>query len=241
MKNINAVYVSLVALVVAIAALVMCIVCCTSNKGGANVEAALMEKPELVIEAMQAYENKQREEALRQVEENIASSAEELNNRADDGVIGNPDGKMVLVEFFDFSCSFCHRVYPALKEIIANNPDVKVVAKPMAFLSPASKYAAEAALAANEQGKFAEAYSAIFEIEGRLNEESINNAMAALGLDMDKLKADMKSDKVRNTMNASSELASKIQVSGVPTLIFNNKMLQTLDASVIQEAIDAAK
>ena len=170
MKNINAVYVSLVALVVAIAALVMCIICCTSNKGGANVEAALMEKPELVIEAMQAYENKQREEALRQVEENIASSAEELNNRADDGVIGNPDGKMVLVEFFDFSCSFCHRVYPALKEIIANNPDVKVVAKPMAFLSPASKYAAEAALAANEQGKFAEAYSAIFEIEGRLND-----------------------------------------------------------------------
>ena len=178
---------------------------------------------------------------MRQVEENIASNAEELNNRADDGVIGNPDGKMVLVEFFDFSCTFCHRVYPALKEIIANNPDVKVVAKPMAFLSPASKYAAEAALAANEQGKFAEAYSAIFEIEGRLNEESINNAMAALGLDMDKLKADMKSDKVRNTMNASSELASKIQVSGVPTLIFNNKMLQTLDASVIQEAIDAAK
>ena len=52
MKNVNAVYVSLVALVIAIVALVMCTVCCMSNKGGANVEAALMEKPELVIEAM---------------------------------------------------------------------------------------------------------------------------------------------------------------------------------------------
>ena len=52
---------------------------------------------------------------------------------------------------------------------------------------------------------------------------------------------DMKSEKVQNTLNSVSELAGKIQVSGVPTLVFNNKILQTLDASVIQEAIDAAK
>ena len=218
----------------------MCIVCC-SSKGGANVEEALKEKPELVIQAMQAYDAKQREEALKQVEENLKANAEELNNRADDGVIGNPEGKMVLVEFFDFSCGYCHRVYPALKEIIANNPDVKVVAKPMTFLSPASKYAAEAALAAKEQGKFAEVYAALFSAEGRLTEEKINELVAATGVDMEKIKADMKSEKVQNTLNSVSELAGKIQVSGVPTLVFNNKILQTLDASVIQEAIDAAK
>ena len=240
MKKLNALYVSLVALVVALAALVMCIVCC-SSKGGANVEEALKEKPELVIQAMQAYDAKQREEALKQVEENLKANAEELNNRADDGVIGNPEGKMVLVEFFDFSCGYCHRVYPALKEIIANNPDVKVVAKPMTFLSPASKYAAEAALAAKEQGKFAEVYAALFSAEGRLTEEKINELVAATGVDMEKIKADMKSEKVQNTLNSVSELAGKIQVSGVPTLVFNNKILQTLDASVIQEAIDAAK
>lgn len=240
MNKINAVYVSLAALVVAVVALVMCIVCC-SSKGGANVEEALKNKPELVIQAMQAYDAKQREEAMKQVEENLKANAEELNNRADDGVIGNPEGKLVLVEFFDFSCGYCHRVYPALKEIIAKNPDVKVVAKPMAFLSPASKYAAEAALAAKEQGKFAEVYAALFSAEGRLTEAKIDELVAATGVDMEKVKADMKSEKVQNTLNAVSELAGKIQVSGVPTLVFNNKILQTLDASVIQEAIDAAK
>ncbi len=243
MKNTNAVYISLVALVVAIVALVMCIVCCTSGKGGANVDvkAALMEEPGMVIEAMQAFENKQREDALRLVEEKIKDNADELYERADDGVIANPDGEMVLVEFFDYSCSFCHKLYPALKEIIANNPDVKVVAKPMAFLAPVSKYAAEASLAAAEQGKFGEAYSAIFEIEGRMTEESVDAALAGVGLDMEKLKADMKSDKVRNTLDAVSKLSSEIQVSGVPTLVFNNKLLQTLDAEDIQKAIDEAK
>ena len=241
MKKLNAVYVSLVALVVAVAALVMCIVCCSSNKGAANVEEVLKEKPELVIEAMQAFETKQREDALKRLEENIKANADELNNRAEDGVIANPDGKMVLVEFFDFSCSFCHRVYPALKEIAANNPDVKIVAKPMAFLAPISKYAAEAALAANEQGKFAEVYSGLFEAQGRLTEAKVDEIVAATGIDMEKYKADMKSEKVQNTLNSVSDLAGRIQVSGVPTLVFNNKILQTLDASVIQDAIDAAK
>ena len=240
MSKINAVYVSLAAVVVALAALVMSLVNC---KGGAevNVEKALMEKPEIVFNAMQAYDAKQREEAMKAVEANIKASAEELYNRAGDGVIANPEGKLVLVEFFDFSCGYCHKIYPALKEVAAKNPDVKIVAKPMAFLSPASKYAAEAALAAAEQGKFAEVYAGLFEAEGRLNEGKIDEIVAATGVDMAKLKEDMKSAKVQETLNAVTELAGKIQVGGVPTLVFNNKILQTLDANVIQEAIDAAK
>ena len=49
------------------------------------------------------------------------ASAEELNNRADDGIIANPEGKLVMVEFFDFACSYCNKIYPALKEIIAKS------------------------------------------------------------------------------------------------------------------------
>jgi protein-disulfide isomerase len=241
MNKINAVYVSLVALVLAIVALVMCIICCSSEKGGVDVATALKSDPKLVFDAMQAYEAKQKEDALKAVEDKIKDSAGELYNRAADGVIANPNGKKVLVEFFDFSCGYCHRVYPALKEISAKNPDVKIVAKPMTFLSPASKYAAEIALAAAEQGKFAEVYSGVFETEGRLDEGKIDAVAEKLGLDMEKLKADAKSEKVQGTLNAVSSLAGKLQINGVPTLVFNNKILQTLDASVIQQAIDEAK
>lgn len=238
MKKINAVYVSLVALVLAVAALVVSLMSC---KGGADVETVLKEKPELVVEAMKAFDVKQREEAMKRLEENIKANAEELNNRAGDGIVANPDGKLVLVEFFDFSCGYCHKIYPALKEVAAKNPDVKIVAKPMAFLSPVSKYAAQAALAANEQGKFAEVYAGLFATQGRLTEAKVDEVVAAAGLDVAKVKEDMNSAKVQETLNAASELAGKIQVSGVPTLVFNNKILQTLDPVVIQEAIDAAR
>jgi len=230
-------YISIVALIAAVAALVVSL----NNKKSVDVGAALKENPELVIQAMQDYEEQQRVNAMKLVEENLAKNADALYSRDGDGIIGNPDGKMVLVEFFDFSCGFCHRVHPAIKEIVANNPDVKVVAKPLTFLAPVSKYAAKAALAAAEQGKFAEVYNALFGVEGRLSESKVDELAASLGLDMDKLKADMNSAKVEKTLKDASDLAAKINVNGVPTMVFNNKILQTLDASVIQEAIDAAK
>ena len=238
MKKINAVYVSLVALVVAIAALVMCILCC--NKGS-NVEEALNNNPEMIINAMQKYEVMQREKAMKEMEDLMTSSAEELYNNANDGVVGNAEGKVALVEFFDFSCGYCHRIYPVLKNVVAKNADLKLVVKPLAFLSPMSKYAAKAALAAKEQGKFAEVYSAIFEIKGQLTEAKIDEAVVLAGVDLEKLKTDMESEKVKKTMEDTAALAGKLRINGVRTLVLNGKIIQTLDEAVLQEAIDAAK
>ncbi len=240
MNKINAVYVSLLALVVAVIALVMCIFCCCGNKGG-NVEETLNNNPELIVNAMQKYEVMQRENAQKAAEEALAKNADALYNNAADGVIGNPEGTVTLVEFFDFSCGYCHRIYPVLKNVVAANPDLKLVAKPMAFLSPMSRYAAKAALAAKEQGKFAEVYSAIFEIKGPLTEAKIDEASVKAGADLERLKADMESENVNKVISETASLASTIGVNGVPTLVLNNKILQTLDEGVIQQAINAAK
>lgn len=241
MNKINAVYVSLAALVVAIVALVMCIVCCNKGGSSANVEQALNDNPEMIIQAMQNYEIKQREEAQKKAQELLAQSEDELTKNPDDGFLGNPEGKVVLVEFFDFSCGYCHKIYPVLKNVIAKNSDLKLVAKPLAFLSPMSKYAAKAALAAKEQGKFAEVYTAVFEINGPLTEAKIDEAAVKAGVDLEKLKADMESEKVSKILDETSNLAAKIQVNGVPTLILDGKIIQTLDEGVLQEAIDQAK
>ena len=142
MSKLNALYVALLALVVAVAALVVSIV------AGGNVENALKAKPELVVNALRDFEVQQREEAEQQVRKMYEENADALYHNAADGFIGNPDGSVVLVEFFDFSCGYCHRVYPVLKNVVAKNPELKIVTKPLAFLSPMSAYAAKAALAA---------------------------------------------------------------------------------------------
>lgn len=236
-KN-GSLYISLIALVASAAAVFMSV---QNSSKAVDVETVLKNNPKLVIDAMQNYEQIAREEALAQAQKVLEDNIEAINNDPNTPVIGNPEGTINLVEFFDFSCGYCHKVYPALKNIIAKNPNVKVMAKSLAFVSPVSDYAARAALAAGEQGKYAEMYTALFETQGRLTEESVNAAAEKIGLDMEKYKADINSEKVKSTMNGFNELAGKINVNGVPSLILNGKLLQTIDENEIQRKINEVK
>ena len=240
MSKLNSLYVSLLALVVALVALGMCIHCCAQKKS-LSVEETLNNNPEIIINAMQSYEQKMREQAAAEAQKMIEANLPALHNDANSPFIGAADAKTVLVEFFDFSCGYCHKVYPAIKKIAEANPDIKIVFKPLTFVAPISQYAAKAALAANEQGKFFEAYSAIFDFEGRPDEAKVDELVASTGVDMEKLKADMNSDKVNGALNSINDLAGKIQVHGVPALFLNGKQLQTIDASEIQSQIDSVK
>lgn len=259
MNKINAIYVSLLALIISVACAAVCMTKC--NKAAPVAETAapaapvaaaastdvetiksvLNSNPEIVFEAMQRYQIQQEEERQKAAAEKIKQNIKEITEYEGAAVVGNPNGSITLVEFFDFSCGFCHRLYPALKNIIAKNPDVKVMVKSLAFVSPTSQYAAKAALAAGEQGKYAEMYSALFEMEGEMTEASIDAAAAGLGLDMEKYKADLNSAKVEAAMSGFSDLAGKIQVNGVPALVLNGEMLQTIDENVIQDKINEIK
>ena len=151
MSKMNSLYVSLLALVAALVALGMCIHCC-AQKQSLSVEETLNNNPEIIINAMQNYEQKMREQAAAEAQKMIEANLPALNNDANTPFIGAADAKTVLVEFFDFSCHYCHKVYPAVKKIAEANPDIKIVFKPLTFVAPISQYAAKAALAANEQG-----------------------------------------------------------------------------------------
>ena len=237
MSKMNSLYVSLLALVVALVALGMCIHCC-AQKQSLSVEETLNNNPEIIINAMQNYEQKMREQAAAEAQKMIEANLPALNNDANTPFIGAADAKTVLVEFFDF---YCHKVYPAVKKIAEANPDIKIVFKPLTFVAPISQYAAKAALAANEQGKFFDAYKAIFEFEGRPDEAKVDELVASTGVDMEKLKADMNSAKVNNALSSINDLAGKIQVNGVPALFLNGKQLQTIDGAEIQRQIDSVK
>lgn len=240
MNKMNPMYVAIVALVVALGTLALCLMCCSKNKS-MSVEEALNNNPEMIINAMQKYEQNMRDQAQANAQKVIQDNLNEINNNPNSPVIGNPDGTITLVEFFDFSCGYCHKLYPSIKNIIAKNPEVKVVLKELAFLSPTSQYAAKAALAANEQGKYLEVYSALMENQGQLSEAKIDELAVKAGVDLEKMKSDMNSAKIEGIVKDTNELAGKVQINGVPTLVLNGKMLQTIDENVIQAEIDAIK
>lgn len=236
-------FISVVALLVAVVALVKGYLPCeqkeTTPVAPVNVEQVLKDHPEYVINALQAYEQKMRDEEEARVQALVKSQEAALNeNNAP--AQGPADSKIVMVEFYDYACGYCRRLYPELNKILAQNPDVKVIYRPLAFVSPYSEYAARAVLAAEEQGKFNELHTALFTVQKQLDEKLVDELAEKAGIDVEKMKEDMKSDKTNAAFSANNSLAEKIQINGVPTLILNGEMLQPAPKA-IQDKIEAAK
>ena len=196
----------------------------------------------MIVDALQAYQEQQREEQRKAAEEALTKYIPEINSSANAPFVGPENAKITVVEFFDFSCHYCKRLAPAMEEVMAKNADVKFVFKPLSFVDPEnSHYQAQAGLAVYKQGKFAEFYKAVMAAEGRMNKDAIDGIARGLDIDFDKYKADVESADINNDLNEIGNLAQKIQVNGVPTVIINGKHIQTMEASDLQAAIDAAK
>lgn len=213
----------------------------------AGVERTLVNNPRMLLNASSAVEQLLQEEAIakqqeaaRSAETAIQENIEVFNNDENTPFTGPKEAKVTVVEFFDFSCGYCHALAPTLEKLVAANADVKFVFKPLAFLSPASEYAAAAFVAANMQGKAYEFYKNVMAING-LNETKIDDAAKKAGLDMAQLKKDMTSETVEAVLRTTVDLAQKANINGVPLLIINGKIMHTVSPEELQATIDAAK
>jgi protein-disulfide isomerase len=206
-----------------------------------QLAAVLTQNPKLVADALQAYEQIQREEAERARNEALLAHAGDINSEADVPFVGPKDAKVTVVEFFDFTCGYCKRLSSSIEKVVADNADVKFVFKPLTFVSPISKYQAQAGMAAHKQGKFMEFYKEVMSFSGLMKEADVDGVAAKIGLDMDKYKADLNSDAVKSSLEKVSSLAQAIQVNGVPTVFVNAKHIQAMSPEPIQDAINAAK
>lgn len=240
MSKSNSMFVSVAALILSVVALGLCLFGCKKSDS-ASVEAALKANPEIVVNAIKQYEQNMREQAMAESKKLVQANIEEMNNDANTPFVGPKDAKVTVVEFFDYSCGYCHRLFPELKSVIDANADVKFVFKPLTFLGDVSLAAARASVAAGKQGKFAEMHNALLGAKERLTKEKIRAIAEERGLDMAKFDADVNSEEVSNMLDKVSILANKIQVNGVPVLFVNGEMLQTLSGADIQARIDEAK
>lgn len=203
-----------------------------------KVATILKENPAFVVGALQIYEQEQQQKELLEVAKVYKDHVVEINSG--DLIAGNPKGKYTLVEFFDFSCGYCKKMAPQIKKIIDKNPDVKVVFKPVAFLSKASEYAAKAAIAAGRQGKFLDMYIKIME-KNRVTESDLENIAKEIGLDMDKYKKDYADKATEETIEKIKATADKIGMKSVPTLIIEGMPLYATEEIQIQHAIDVLR
>lgn len=207
----------------------------------AIVRDYLLENPEIIAEALTALQ--QREELAEQERQRQAVVA--LNDQIydpDAPFMGNPDGDVTLVEFFDYQCGYCKRVLDTVFEATESDPGLRVVFKEFPILGPISVVAAQASLASRDQGLYPEFHHALMGYRGQLTEEAIFTVAAEVGLDVARLRQDMKSPEIRDEINENRRLASQIGIRGTPAFVIGDTVApgaQSLEA--LQILVESAR
>ena len=182
----------------------------------------LEDHPEKVIEALNNYQIKQEQIRQQQAAENIGKYRNELRNDSKTPVIGNKGGDFTIVEFFDYNCGFCKRMFPQVFDFVEQDGNTKWVMKELPSLGELSTKMAKFALAAHNQGKYREIHIALMSLTDGFTDEKMAELIKENGLDEAKIKADMDSADVQKILDKNRELANNLGMSGVPMFVIEN-------------------
>jgi protein-disulfide isomerase len=210
---------------------------------GQEVRAYLLKHPEVIEEAFNKLQEQKQNQEQADASEVIAKHAAALDHDPRD-FVANPDGRITVVEFFDYRCPYCKAAAPQLNSMIQGNKDVRFVFKELPILKDAdgevgvSRRAAEAALAAAAAGKYPAVHAALMN-EHSIDDAAIARILAANGIDPALLKT-------RAAQNASQladahQLAMDIGVNGTPSFVVGDKMVAGADLAGLNAAIEDAR
>jgi protein-disulfide isomerase len=136
-------------------------------------------------------------------------------------VIGNPDGDISIVEWFDYNCPYCRKVAPELRQVVEDDGKVRLVLKDWPILGEVSKLAARLVLAAKYQDKFLPAHEALIGVASRLTEPRVRELLAGAGVDMDRLNKDLDANAkaIDAVLARNNEQALAFEFRGTPSFI----------------------
>tara|TARA_Y100001960_G_scaffold327662_1_gene414633 strand:+ start:575 stop:1312 length:738 start_codon:yes stop_codon:yes gene_type:complete len=187
------------------------------------IKKYLIENPEIVERALLSLKEKREKEKERITSEKIKSKSKEIFFDSSSPISGNPNGNIVIAEYFDYRCGYCRASYSVLKKIIKDNKEIKVVHKELPILGKLSMLASKAALASHVQGKYKSFHARLME-ENFKDLDQIYSLAKASGLNIEKLKKDMFSKNIQDTIMNTRKLAIFVGVRSTPTYIIGNKI-----------------
>ncbi|MDE4142706.1 MULTISPECIES: DsbA family protein [Rhodobacterales] len=185
----------------------------------------IRENPEIVMEAVALLE-KQQADAQAETQAEVLRSQRDLIERDPNApVLGNPEGDVTVVEFFDYNCPYCRRVKPEVRALIEEDPNIRLVYREWPILGDGSVFAAKAALAARAQGKYEEFHWAMMAIKGRAQEATVLRVAEEVGLDLEQLKKDMEAPEVAEHIATSMRLTQALGFNGTPSFVVGDALV----------------
>jgi protein-disulfide isomerase len=193
------------------------------------VKNYLIAHPEVLEEAMAELTKRQTAAETEKHEMSVAKNADTIFNSPRGVTLGNKDGDVTFVEFFDYNCGYCKKAMADMLELMKTDPKLKVVLKEFPVLGPGSVEAAQVAVAARMQDPAGKKYLDFHQkLLGGRGQADKAHAMAAAkdaGFDMARLEKDIASPEVRATIEENFKLAEDMGMNGTPSYVIGKEVV----------------
>jgi protein-disulfide isomerase len=206
----------------------------------------LVKHPEVLQEAIAELEKKQ---AVAEAEKHRAAVAENAALLFDSPrhvVVGNPQGDVTFVEFFDYNCGYCKRALEDMLTLMKEDPKLKVVLKEFPVLGPGSIDAARVAVAVRMQDKSGKKYldfhRKLLALRGQVDKARAIAAAKDAGLDVARLERDLESPEVKESLDEAFKLAERLGLNGTPSYVIGKEVvIGAVGLAALREKVNTAR
>lgn len=195
----------------------------------ALVRDYLVDNPDVLREALDALEARVSSERW----QTIKSDPRDFS-------IGPADAPVVIVEFFDYRCTYCHAALEWVSDIVRTRRDVRVVFKELPILSDESMEAARASVAALPQGRYWAFHRALMDYRGDLDARAIDSIARTVGIDVARMRRDMGADAITTLLEQNRAHAVDYNISGTPGFIINGELVPGFHRERLEERLRQA-
>jgi protein-disulfide isomerase len=206
----------------------------------------LIAHPEVLQEAMAELEKRQGMAESEKHKAAVKENAQELFSSPRQVVLGNPQGNVTFVEFFDYNCGYCKRAMTDMLTLMKDDPKLKVVLKEFPVLGPGSVEAAQVAIAVRMQDKTGKKYIEFHQkLLGGRGQADKAHAMAVakeIGMNIPQIEKDLAGAEVKATLQESFKLAEALGLNGTPSYVIGSDVVVgAVGLPALEEKINNAR
>ena len=196
---------------------------------GKIIKDYLLTHPEVMQDVLAELEKRQQAADAEKHRTAVVENKATLFSSPHQVVLGNPQGNVTMVEFFDYNCGFCKRAMSDMLDLIKTDSNLKFVLKEFPVLGEGSLEAARVAVAARMQDtsgkKYIEFHQKLLGGRGGADKTRALAVAKEVGFDMPRLERDMGSDEVKKTIDENMKLAEALGVSGTPSYVVGEEVV----------------
>jgi protein-disulfide isomerase len=210
------------------------------------VKNYLLAHPEVLEEVSAELSKRQADAEALKHEAAVTKNADTIFNSPRGVTLGNKNGDVSFVEFFDYNCGYCKRAMADMLELMKSDPKLKVVLKEFPVLGPSSVEAAQVAVAVRMQDpggkKYLDFHQRLLGARGQADKTHALAAAKEAGLDMARIEKDMSSPEVRATLEENFKLAESMGMNGTPSYVIGKQVVVgAVGLETLKEKISTAR